>query len=523
MKILIIKFAAIGDVLRTTPILQALRKKYPNAKIWWLTEDTSYAVLCNNTFIDKVLTYNQKNLSRLKKAHFNLLINLDKDKRAAYTAMQIPADVKKGFGQTKKGTLIVLDKDSNYAYRLGIDDELKFKKNKKTYQEISFEQIGLKYNGERYIFKLKKQDVDFAKQKLRENTIKIGIVTGAGKVFAGKRLPLVSYIKIIEELLHYNNIQTVLLGGPREKQTNRRISKLFKNSIIDSGCNNTIGQFAAIVNNCDIVITGDTLTMHFGIALNKYVIVFFGSTAANEIELYGKGAKLTPEIKCSPCYKKKCPIGEKCMRLIKPDNIIRHVEEAMKKIFKRDLLKKMVFIDRDGVINKNPVYRDYIKKASEFRFLPRVHEAIKLLNGSGFTAVVVSNQAGIAKGLFTKKDLKRINDKMIKGINTSGGIISGTYYCIHHPDANCACRKPRTGLIKKAVGRSRMDKKKSFFIGDTERDITAGKNFRIKTIAVLSGYNKRPDIRKWKNKPDYIAKDLYAAVKNTVLQNGGKQ
>ncbi len=523
MKILIIKFAAIGDVLRTTPILKALRKKYPKVKIWWFTKDISFEVLYNNPLIDRVVLYNQSNLSGLKKMHFNLLINLDKDKRATYAAMQVPADIKKGFGQAKNGRLIPFDKDSNYAYRLGIDDELKFRKNKKTYQQICFEQIGLKYKGERYLFNLDKKDIVFTNRKLeakglKKEAIRVGIVTGSGKAFAGKSLPFGSYVKIIQGLLYYNGIQVVLLGGPREKKTNRKISELFKDSIIDSGCNNTIGQFAAIIDNCDIVITGDTLTMHLGIALNKYAIVFFGSTAANEIELYGKGKKVTTKIKCSPCYKRRCPIGEKCMKLVRPEDIIKEVLDVAKRVFNKNLARKMVFLDRDGVINKNPLRSDYIKKPSEFEFLPNSRKAVKMLNNAGFDIAVISNQAGIGKGLFSKNELKKIDERMLKGIKVSKGKINGTYYCIHRPDANCNCRKPKTGLIKKAVGKNKIDFKNSFFVGDTERDVVAGSSSGLKTITVLSGYNKNKDIKRWKKQPDYVAKDLYDAVKKIVLQ-----
>ncbi len=333
MKILIIKFAAIGDVLRTTPLLRALRKKYPKAKIYWLTQNVSFAVLSNNNFIDRLFIYNRQNLNRLKRETFDLLISLDKDKGATYAAVRIPAKIKKGFGRNNKGELTPFDTDSDYAYRLGIDDELKFKKNKKTYQQISFEQSGLKYRQEPYIFNLYKKDIYFADKKLKSRGLearglKVGIVTGAGKVFAGKRLALSSYVKIIKGLVNLKNTQVLLLGGPGEKQTNKRLSAIFKNSVIDTGCDNTIGQFAAIINNCNVVITGDTLTMHLGIALRKHVIVFFGSTSQSEIELYKKGTKIIPKLKCAPCYKRICPIGERCMAAIKPERIIEEVKHA---------------------------------------------------------------------------------------------------------------------------------------------------------------------------------------------------
>ena len=180
--------------------------------------------------------------------------------------------------------------------------------------------------------------------------------------------------------------------------------------------------------------------------------------------------------------------------------------------------KRMIFLDRDGVINENPVYLDYIKTPAEFKFLKGVKKAIKMLNKAGFEVVVISNQSGIAKGLFTKGDLKAIDEKMFKGLKETGAVIKKTYYCTHLAEENCGCKKPDTGMLKKAVGKSRIDKKNSFFIGDTQRDAHAGNSYGVITIAVLSGYAGRGDIKKWKIKPDYIAKDLISAVEGIILK-----
>jgi histidinol-phosphate phosphatase family protein len=180
-------------------------------------------------------------------------------------------------------------------------------------------------------------------------------------------------------------------------------------------------------------------------------------------------------------------------------------------------LKRIVFLDRDGVVNRNPVRYDYVKKTSEFRFLPGARRAIRMLTKAGYGVVIISNQGGVAKGLFSKQDLKAIDKKMLEGVRKSGGRIKGIYYCIHNPEANCECRKPRTGLLKKAIGKTRIDLKGSFFIGDTERDAIAGENFGLQTVTVLCGYNGRKDIKPWKIQPDFIAKDLLSAARNFIL------
>ena len=179
----------------------------------------------------------------------------------------------------------------------------------------------------------------------------------------------------------------------------------------------------------------------------------------------------------------------------------------------------MICLDRDGVVNKNPVRYDYVKKPSEFHFLPGTLRAVRMLTDAGFDIVVTSNQAGVARKLFSREDLKRIDNKMMRGIKAAGGRIRKSYYCTHLPDANCRCRKPQTGLVKKAAGTRKIDRKNSYFVGDTERDVATGRRSGLKAIAVLSGYNSRKDIKTWKVKPDFIAKDLLSAVKEVILRH----
>ncbi len=180
--------------------------------------------------------------------------------------------------------------------------------------------------------------------------------------------------------------------------------------------------------------------------------------------------------------------------------------------------RKIVFLDRDGVVNRNPVYKDYVKKPSEFTFIPGSVKAIGMLNKAGFKVIIISNQTGVGKGLYSRDDLRRVTSKMLKGLKAKKAKLDKICYCVHHPDSGCDCRKPRTGMFKNAVKNTEFDKKNSFFIGDTERDTLAGDNFGVKTIAVLSGYNKRADIKKWSVQPDFIAEDLLEAVENIILK-----
>ena len=174
---------------------------------------------------------------------------------------------------------------------------------------------------------------------------------------------------------------------------------------------------------------------------------------------------------------------------------------------------KAIFLDRDGVVNKDPGFGDYIKSWAEFEFLPGAIDAIKLLNKNGYEIFVISNQAGVARALFSKEALDEITANMLKEIEAKGGKIRWVSYCIHASDAGCDCRKPNTGQIKNATKGLDIDFKKSYFVGDSRLDIGAGKNIGSKTILLLTGKETAEDSKAWEHKPDFIMNNLMEAVK----------
>jgi D-glycero-D-manno-heptose 1,7-bisphosphate phosphatase len=146
--------------------------------------------------------------------------------------------------------------------------------------------------------------------------------------------------------------------------------------------------------------------------------------------------------------------------------------------------KKVIFLDRDGVINKKAPKADYIKSWNEFEFLPGVLQGIQLLKENDYHIFIISNQAGIAREIMTEENLAKIHKNMISEIEKNGGKIDGIYYCPHGWNENCDCRKPKPGMFFKASREHHIDLSKSFFIGDDERDKTAGEAAGIKTILV---------------------------------------
>lgn len=189
----------------------------------------------------------------------------------------------------------------------------------------------------------------------------------------------------------------------------------------------------------------------------------------------------------------------------------------MKNIFLKRQKMKIVFLDRDGVINRYPGDRDYVKSWSEFHFLPKVKSSLRRLTARRFKIFIVSNQAGVAKGIYPQRNLDLITKNMLQELNDCKISILGTYYCTHLKEDNCSCRKPKTGLVDMALAKLKEGGLKpefshTYFIGDSLLDIETGKKAGIKTILVFSGKEKERNENTWTIQPDYTAKDLSEAI-----------
>lgn len=177
---------------------------------------------------------------------------------------------------------------------------------------------------------------------------------------------------------------------------------------------------------------------------------------------------------------------------------------------------KAIFVDRDGVINKDPgdwTKYNYVTDPKDLQFIPGALEALRLLNLSGIKVIVISNQAGVSKGYFSKKELDEVDSKMIREARKAGGDIERSYYCVHKDEDNCNCRKPKPGLLEMAARQHGIDLKDTYFVGDSLVDAAAGAKAGCKTIFVLSGKTTLAEMKRWNHKPDYVFKDLLEAVK----------
>lgn len=185
---------------------------------------------------------------------------------------------------------------------------------------------------------------------------------------------------------------------------------------------------------------------------------------------------------------------------------------------------KNVFLDRDGVINRNPPNKGYVRTCAAFAFIPNALQAIRTLTESSYRIIVVTNQAGIGRGIFTEQNLMEIHHRMVTEIARAGGQIDAVYYCPHHPDAGCECRKPKPGMFIQAAREHDIDMSQAYVIGDSITDIEAARRAGASPILVLTGHG-RDTYRGYicsaptatTRKPDKIFTDLDAAARWLTL------
>lgn len=151
-------------------------------------------------------------------------------------------------------------------------------------------------------------------------------------------------------------------------------------------------------------------------------------------------------------------------------------------------MRKVIFLDRDGVIN---IERgDYTYKLEDFRIVDGFFEALKQLQAKGFEFIIITNQGGISKRRYSKKDVLKLNNHIKEHFSNHNILLLDIYFCPHHSDLEkCICRKPDSLMLEKAIAKYNVDTSSSYFIGDSERDVVSGKKAGLNTLKINSNEN----------------------------------
>jgi len=328
-RILIVNLDAMGDVLMTTAQLPALKKEYPQSYLSWITHGNAASLLSGNPFLDRVYVWNEENRLVLQQQHFDLVLNADKAVPACAFVKSLTASEVRGFTLSERGQIIPANNESMYSFNLGLDDQMKFRINERTGQEILAESWELPYEGDEYTLVLTRDEQKFCEEKRREwklvGKVVVAFNTGCSELFPNKKLTIEQHVSLIDIMSAHAEFVFLLLGGREDTERNAEIARrcaAHGERVISTPTTEGLRRGICYENLADIVITGDTLGMHLAIGLKKYVLAWFGLSCQAEIDLYGRGEKFFQRgLDCSPCWKRVCPNNLECRSMISPDSI----------------------------------------------------------------------------------------------------------------------------------------------------------------------------------------------------------
>lgn len=313
-RFLIIKLGAVGDVIRTTPLLRKLVELYPDCEITWITHTPEILP----KVVDVPLKFTHENILTLLADEFDVVFSLDKDRQACALANLVKAKTKKGF-KLENGHCAPFDKDAEHKFLVGLDDNLS-SDNKRTHIDELFEIAGFPYSKEEYLLDKPAAKLDIPELKPPV----VGLNTGHGVRWKTRQWPEEYWFELAR-LLKKEGLTVVLLGGEPEHKLNERIAK--ETGVHYFGVFPLL-EFFALLDRCDVVVALVTMATNAAIGLKKKVILLIGGTPKWEFEFYGKGTALYPTKECE-CYMQNdclCP-KDFCMKTLTPERVFNEVKK----------------------------------------------------------------------------------------------------------------------------------------------------------------------------------------------------
>jgi heptosyltransferase-2 len=300
----------------------------------------------------------------------------------------------------------------------------------------------------------------------------------------------------------------------------------------------SIRELMAAVKRCAVLLTNDTGPMHIASAFQVPVVAVFGPTDWRTTSPFGATHVIVRQpVDCAPCLLRECPIDHRCMTWVSVDQVYeaavkllngREVRGEGREESESGLLPRAsglvhraavapldgvtVFLDRDGTLNQDP---GYLKSAAEMKLLPGVAAALARLKTAGAKLVVVTNQSGVGRGMFTLKDLETIHARLQGLLEQEGAVLDAIYFCPHHPDDGCLCRKPGRAMIDRAVAELQLDLRRSYLVGDHMRDLQLARAVGAKPVLVTTGEvdtQALDRLRAERALPDKVASSMGEAV-----------
>ena len=318
-KILFIKLGAIGDVIRTTPLIEKYKNEYGDCHFSWITHSPQ---VVPKDEVDLIYKWNEYSVSLLANQEFDIAINLDKDQEACMLLSHVNAKDKFGF-IWQDGHINIATEKAEHKLITGLFDHIS-KKNTKNYLEEIFEICHFEFNKEEYMINLNEDLSNQWKEKFKTlasgKTI-IGLNTGCGLRWKTRLWPKDYWVELIKDL-EKQGYFCLLMGGPDEDETNRYYQSKTGATYLGTF---SLEEFIAITNNTDIIVTPVSMMMHIALALKKQLMLFHNIFNVHEFELYGRGVIIEPTSGCDCYFGNSCSREKRCMNDISVQDVLSNI------------------------------------------------------------------------------------------------------------------------------------------------------------------------------------------------------
>ena len=546
----------LGDAVMCEPALRGLRRLFPDAQIALLVKPAVADLFTGHPALTRVLTYDSKGshaglfgkwalAEQLRRQSFDLALLFQNAFEAAF--LTFLAGVPRRYGYATDGRSLLLSNPVAVPDRRALTHQVRY------YWDL-LKPLGLTGDPpapELVVSPEEEQAMAgrLAQGGLTANDVVVGINPGSTYGGAKRWLPE-RYAEATERLCRTiresrnQQVGVVIFGAKGEERLGREIAaRLSSPSLVLSGAT-TIRELMAALKRCAMLLTNDTGPMHIASAFQVPLVAIFGPTDWRTTSPFGSAHAIVRQpVDCAPCLLRECPIDHRCMTGVSVEQVYEASLSSLSglsglsgpnrtdrtdRIDKTDLPHQTdllagvtVFLDRDGTLNYDP---GYLRVAAELKLLAGVGPALARLKRAGARLVVVTNQSGVGRGIITLKDLEAIHARLQGLLEQEDAALDAIYFCPHHPDNGCRCRKPNVGMVERAVSELQLDLRRSYLIGDHARDIQLATKVGAKAILIATAPMDAQSLEMLKVEkalPDAVVKSMTEAV-DWILEDAAK-
>lgn len=493
----------IGDAVMTIPALRALRRSLPDARVSLLVKPWVSPLFEKDPAIDEIISYSEDfrgisgklRLSRkLRNRNFCMTVLFQNAFEAAL--LTFLAGIPERIGYSRDGRKFLLTHPADFDYRAKGLHHIDY------YLEL-VKKAGITPTAEAPWIFLDLEErlrARAALETLKRPVVAVnpGATYGSSKKWLPER-----FAEVAARVIHEIGGSILLLGGPKETAIADEIHQEMRNvgaappigsdSVLNLSGKTSLRELIGIIAESDILLTNDSGPMHIGYAVGTPVVAIFGSTSPEHTGPVGAtDIVIRKTVDCAPCFERECRRKTlECMDRITAEEVFAAVKRSVR-------TKKAVFFDRDGTLCRDA---HYLSRMEDLELFPSI-SSLQKLKDDGFALIGITNQSGVARGLVQKEFTQNVNRIFMEQHG-----FDDFYYCPHHPDEHCHCRKPELGMLIRARNEHFIDLRRSFVVGDKEEDMILARAAGAQGVLVTTGKDQTSA------RADAVADGLESAVR----------